>query len=100
MWKGEEVCIDKIRFRMKELSVVHGLNESARRGLMEDLLLVEGGRPVKKPIAPVGFGRLRQQIRIRAPRRQGGSVLHYALDLCHALLDPPGRQQRRACETP
>lgn len=56
MWKGEEVCIDKIRFRMKELSVVHGLNESARRGLMEDLLLVEGGRPVKKPIAPVGFG--------------------------------------------
>lgn len=44
-WKGEEVCIDKISFTMEELrSVVHGLNESVRQRLMEDLLCVEGGR--------------------------------------------------------
>ena len=45
VWKGEEICIDKISFSMEELrGVVHGLNESVRKRLMEDLLCIEGGR--------------------------------------------------------
>ena len=48
-WKGEEICIDKTSFSMEELrSVVHGLNESVRKRLMEDLLCVEGGREVEE----------------------------------------------------
>jgi hypothetical protein len=45
VWKGEEICINKISFSMEELrSVVYGLNKSVRKRLMEDLLYIEGGR--------------------------------------------------------
>ena len=48
-WKGEEICINKTSFSIEELrSVIHRLNKSVRKRLIEDLLHIKGGREIEE----------------------------------------------------